>query len=118
MKKLNLIKFFIERRLINKVTSKIPFGYIGIVGNCVNDTYKFQWFVNRPKIFDNSGYGVLEDERCYEESMQCDETHKIINAMLEELLNYKIFYWHGAVFKCGKCLFSRKRSIKFLNDYK
>lgn len=118
MKKLNLIKFFIERRLINKVTSKIPFGYIGIVGNCVNDTYKFQWFVNRPKVFDNSGYGVHGDERCYEESMQCDETHKIINAMLEELLNYKIFYWHGAVFKCGKCLFSRKRSIKFLNDYK
>lgn len=41
MKKLNLIKFFIEHRLINKVASKIPFGYIGIVGNCTNDTYRF-----------------------------------------------------------------------------
>lgn len=115
---INFIKFAIEHNLINKIASKIPFGYIGIVGNCTNDTYKFQWFINRPKIFDNSGYGVHEDKKCKEESMLCDDVHKIINSMLEEHLNHKISYWHGAVFKCGKCLFSRKRSIKFLNDYK
>lgn len=37
---------------------------------------------------------------------------------MKKLNLIKFFHWHGAVFKCGKCLFSRKRSIKFLNDYK